>query len=468
MSPLTQRLDVILYESLAGTLSRGGGSLAFVYDRDYAAWPAATPLSLSMPVRGRARHGNRAVLNFLRGLLPDNPEVLSRWSRQFGVRPGDVFGMVEAIGHDAPGAALYVSEGSWGQEAPTGGVREVDERAVGDRLRTLVDDPAAWHTAGEHWSLAGAQGKIALRRLDQGRWGVPWGAEPSTHIVKPGIAGIRGQALIEHVCMRAAAAVGVRTAATQYHEFDGQPAIVVQRFDRIAAAGGRVLRAHQEDLCQALAVDPARKYESDGGPGVAAISTLLRDACQPGAVEDFARAVVLNQMLGAPDAHAKNYAVLLLGDRHQLAPLYDVASGLTLAEGGSLRYPSGAMSIGGERQFGRVRGSNWDRFADIAKLPREQVRDWVRELADRLPDAVRDAVAAVPAAAGRDELLTVLPARLEALGETTRRQLDASWLPRPGWTVAGGAGLRDARPGEPDPLRDASDLPGADPPGRQR
>ncbi len=47
------------------------GALAFEYDDEYRASPNPTPLSLSLPLTA-ARHRNRAVRNYLEGLLPDN------------------------------------------------------------------------------------------------------------------------------------------------------------------------------------------------------------------------------------------------------------------------------------------------------------------------------------------------------------------------------------------------------------
>lgn len=67
----------------------------------------------------------------------------------------------------------------------------------------------------------------------------------------------------------------------------------------------------------------------------------------------FIRMLFFNYLIGATDAHAKNYSPLL-GEHGDalLAPLYDVASGLAyqrLRRKGRL-----AMSIGGENRFGCV------------------------------------------------------------------------------------------------------------------
>ena len=61
--------------------------------------------------------------------------------------------------------------------------------------------------------------------------------------------------------MSAARALGVDAAQTDYYEFDGTPAITVERFDRYRDDAGVLRRIHQEDMCQALGVDSTAKYE---------------------------------------------------------------------------------------------------------------------------------------------------------------------------------------------------------------
>ena len=121
---------------------------------------------------------------------------------------------------------------------------------------------------------------------------------------------------------------------------------VVERFDRV----------HQEDCCQALAITPTRKHESDGGPRAVAVATLLaRHSSNPEVdVARFLDAMMFNWLLGGTDAHAKNFAVLhgAPGDV-RLAPLYDVISAIPYP---SLGGASGslAMAIHGERAIDRL------------------------------------------------------------------------------------------------------------------
>jgi serine/threonine-protein kinase HipA len=92
------------------------------------------------------------------------------------------------------------------------------------------------------------------------------------------------------------------------------------------------LRVHQEDLCQALSVDPSLKYESDGGPGPVRIIEFLREVMDARRAREtvwrFVDALAWNWLIAGTDAHAKNYSLLLAGGQIRLAPLYDVASAL--------------------------------------------------------------------------------------------------------------------------------------------
>lgn len=387
------RVAFALYGRLAGVIERSGGRMTLQYTDEYTQWRNATPLSLSLPVSETVAT-KRPVEAYLKGLLPDRDEVRARWASKAGVRPGDTLGLVAHVGLDVSGGAVFAPEDAIGDALARPGTYETaDDAAIAARLRRFRQDEAAWQDDEdeEPWSLAGAQSKFTLARTEQG-WAFPEGSAPSTHIVKPGIGRIPGQALLEHLTMRALAIAGLTVAQTQHLTFEDQAAVVVTRFDRRATPDG-ILRVHQEDLLQAFALDPRRKYESDGGPGVRQVADLLRSVADAQSLERFVRAVIANQVLGAPDAHGKNYGLLLVAKTVSLAPLYDVATGLVPAADGRLRWTRGAMSVGGERYFGDVERPHWERFAHAAGVPAPRVLDWVAELAETLPAAFDSAVA---------------------------------------------------------------------------
>lgn len=408
-----------LYGRRAGLISRDRGRTTLRYDADYVAQENATPLSLSMPVSD-TEYQRRYVEAYLKGLLPDRTDVQERWAREFGVRPGDTLGLIAAIGRDTAGAAIFAPPDELdGAMRSSGDVEPVTEPEIATRLRNLRTDPAAWHDLGEHWSLAGAQGKLALVRTADG-WGYPSGSAPSTHIVKPGIVQLPAQALAEHVSMRTLALVGLEVATTAYREFEDQPAIVVERYDRRRRPDGKLVRVHQEDLVQTFGLVPQRKYEADGGPGVQQIAARLRDVTRDSSAERFVTAVVANYLVGAPDAHAKNYALLLVGRQARLAPLYDVSTGLLADGAGRLMFGSAAQSIGGEKRFGEVEERHWRRFATATGTDVGWVLDTVGSLAEAIPDAMSDAIAELPvSAAGRTAMLREIQPRITALARQT-------------------------------------------------
>lgn len=203
--------------------------------------------------------------------------------------------------------------------------------------------------------------------------------------------------------MRAAAALGVDVAETLYTEFDGRPAIVVIRFDRVTLGDGRVLRLHQEDMGQALGRMPDRKYEEHGGPGLADMATVLwAHSREPRRqAERLADFLLINYAAAAPDGHAKNVSIRILPDGNvELAPLYDLASGLPYDRADVDRKI--ALSIGGERLAGRIYQRQWARAARQLGLAEDWLVERAKALITGFPDAFRDAVLEVgtPAARG--------------------------------------------------------------------
>lgn len=427
---MSDSLVVLLGTEVAGVLQRlPGGRLRFDYDRAYQERPAPTPLSLSMPVQVGS-HSHRAVSPWLWGLLPDNREVLRRWAREFEVRADSAFALLGTpIGEDCAGAVRFIpAEEAGAAQERDGEVTWLDEGAVGERLRELREDSTAW--LGEsftgQFSLAGAQAKTALL-LEDGRWGQPTGAIPTTHILKPGVSRFDDHDLNEHLCLAAARRAGLVAARTEIRQFAGESAVVVTRYDRGVTLDSAVRRVHQEDLCQALAVPPERKYESDGGPGGARVAQLLCRSMPAtvaaDAVARFADALIWNWLIGGTDAHAKNYSLLLAGDQVRLAPLYDVASALPYAtDEHKLRL---AMKLG-DRYYLYPRVNPWPRTASRLGLDGEALTARAIELAEAVPRAFAEAAAEESVEA----LESDLPGRLLEL--VTQRAADCLAVMRHG------------------------------------
>jgi serine/threonine-protein kinase HipA len=408
---MTEPLIVILGDVVAGSVTRlPGGKLRFDYDDAYRSRPAATPLSVSMPVQV-ASHPDRVITPWLWGLLPDNDAVLARWARQFQVSASSPFSVLATpIGRDCAGAVRFASPREVDHVLNRAGtIAWLSKDEAAQRLQELKEDSTAWlgRTFTGQFSLAGVQSKTALLRRN-GRWGVPAGATPTTHILKPTIARFIDHDLNEHLCLDAARRAGLLAVRTQVARFGDESAVVVERYDRRLLARA-IVRVHQEDMCQALSVPPAGKYQHDGGPGPRDIAALLRRLMPPGpayaATWRFADALIWNWLIAGTDAHAKNYSILLASNDIRLAPLYDMSSALPY--GSHEKKLRLAMKIGGD--YGIFPGRNtWPGAAADLRLPPDDVVDRVRELANLAPDAFADAAKA-PAIR---ELRRPLPANL--------------------------------------------------------
>ncbi len=401
-------LVVVLNGLLTGAVIHDAGRPRFAYFDDYADDIDATPLSLSMPVAVGRTYDHRVTEPWLTNLLPDDANVREGLARDLGAPPSNASALLGQIGRDCAGAVQLASpEDVDDVLSRPGSLEEVTDVQIGQRLRALQSAPQQWVRADERWSLAGAQSKFTAVRIGTGGWAYAHGNAASTHIIKPGIRRFPGQAFNEHLCLRALAAVGISSVMSEFIEFDGSAAIVVERYDRLRRADGSVIRLHQEDMCQALSVRPERKYASDGGPSATKVAELLAREAAPEDVDRFADTVVAQYLLGAPDAHAKNYSVILSGIDVTLAPIYDVASSLPYDPDRGSTLSRVAMPIGGRSKFGEVTLHHVAKFARTVGTDPDRLIARTREMAATLPAALTEVGCAVT-----DTTLAALRARL--------------------------------------------------------
>lgn len=386
---MSDQLVALLGAREVGRIHRRHGRLRFVYDDAWRDAPDAYPLSLSMPLAA-AEHGHAAIEAYLWGLLPDNSLILERWARRFQVSARNAMALMGRVGEDCAGAVQLVRPERLDavQGDGPGKVVWLDDAAVAARLRALRADRSAWRQPDDagQFSLAGAQPKTALL-FERGRWGVPSGRRPTTHILKPPTDEFDGHVENEHFCLALARELGLPAAASHVLRFRDEVAIVVERYDRLRT-GSVLVRVHQEDVCQALGLPPTRKYESEGGPGVRRVVELLRvqSSARDEDVATFVDALAFNWLLAGTDAHAKNFAVLIAGGgRVRLAPLYDLASALPYAI--APQRMKLAMKLGGEYRLRGIGVRHWRRMAAEVRLDADALVARVSRMAAALPDA---------------------------------------------------------------------------------
>lgn len=389
------------------------GDMELRYDVAWKQSAAGRPLSLSLPfgVGERPLRGER-VHNYFDNLLPDSPQIRRRIAARFSTETVDAFDLLKAVGRDCVGAVQLLGE----DELPenVGAIEGIPlSDAVIERL-LLETSGAVSGTGGAddelRISLAGAQEKTALLYYG-GRWCLPRGATPTTHILKLplGLIGHRKvdfQTSVENewLCLAVLKAYGLPVPSAQILRFGEQKVLCVERFDRAWSRGGALLRLPQEDFCQALGVPPHRKYESQGGPGMRDIADILRQSQRPqDDIETFLGAQIVFWMLAAPDGHAKNFSIRLLpGGRFQLAPLYDVMSIWPVeGDGGnqwSWHKATLAMAVWGRSRHYRMRDvkrAHFDATAQLCHYGRDAGL-LVERFVARTPEVIEQVAATLP------------------------------------------------------------------------
>ena len=354
-------LNVYLNSRLVGQLRRqASGAIEFQYNPSWLSWENAFPVSLSLPMREDRYTGNPVIAVF-DNLLPDSDAIRRRLAERVHADSSDAYGLLAKIGRDCVGALQLLPDGV--EPGPAGTVegRPIDEEYIARKIGDLTATPLGVDEDEEfRISLAGVQEKTAFL-LWKNKWHVPHGTTPTTHILKPQIGVLPNGIDLTHsveneyLCLKLAEAFGLQCAKVKIANFKNNRVLVVERFDRRWTADNRLLRLPQEDCCQSLSVPPSRKYESDGGPGMAAILELLKASDDPEADRRFfLKAQIVLWLLGATDGHAKNFSVFLQpGGRFHLTPLYDVMSVQPAVDAGQLRrnQTKFALAVGDNRHY---------------------------------------------------------------------------------------------------------------------
>lgn len=349
--------------------------------------------------RGPRSHASELPAWF-ENLLPEQEsELRRRLCQVHGLREGQSFALLRALGSDLIGAVTVFAERSSEPilaAPPDTDAEPLERRGPGERISALT----------------GMQLKFSMSMVNE-RLVLAARGGGSQWIVK--IAGEQYEELaeVEHCTMRWARASGLAVPdhfVVPLSKLDGipdgwierdAPAFAVRRFDR-REDGSRI---HQEDLCQALALRPRDKY----GDGKHVVSfegalRLVTDACGEADGRDMARRIGFMIACGNTDAHLKNWS-LLWGERTRptLTPCYDLVSTIAWEPLGWSRKggPELALTLGGERNFRLLAPHTLSSFGERSGLiwAREEIElgiDLAREAwrteKDSAPARMREAV----------------------------------------------------------------------------
>jgi serine/threonine-protein kinase HipA len=389
-------------------LKEPNGAIEFRYDSTWLARETAFPVSLSLPLREDAWRGEPVAAVF-ENLLPDSETLRKRVANKVGAAGYDTYSLLAAIGRDCVGALQFMARDS---EEPDDGAaisgEPLDHEAIEALLSNLSQAPLGLSRDDDfRISVAGAQEKTALLRVD-GQWYKPHGTTPTTHLLKtpigrlPNGLDLSDSVENEYYCLKLLGLLGLPVNRAEIMIFGQTRALVVERFDRVWS-NGRLIRLPQEDCCQALSVPPARKYQSDGGPGLLQIADLLKGSDTP-AVDHrtLFQAQLVFWLIGATDGHAKNFSIFLHpGGRYALTPLYDVLTAQPSLDARRIqrKHMKLAMSVGDNRHYriDEILPRHFFQTGEKAGLSKSLIRTAIEDIATGMDAAIAALEAALPA-----------------------------------------------------------------------
>ncbi len=372
-------------------------SASFRYSDDYLAQDTARAISISLPLTDEP-YGPEKTRSFFEGLLPEG--FLRRTVAENNrTDANDYLSILEMLGAECLGAIQLRGEHYVADEPQ---YRELDP----DMMFRLASEGAmtsADLVVEAHLSLTGASGKIGAYLADDGKWYLPVGSAPSTHILKQ--SHIRYDHVVENeqLALQTASLMGISIAESRIimtgGSGEGNVLFATERYDRTMEGSEREisglpcpLRLHQEDFGQAMGIAAADKYEKAGGGYMKMMFDLLkRRSAFP--IEDQLKLwdiIVFHWLSGNTDGHIKNFA--LVYDRHlnavRLAPAYDILS--TVVYDSHSREM--AFSIGGELEWSRIDRACFERACDEIGLNRKIFMKRFDDLSERFEPALEAAV----------------------------------------------------------------------------
>ena len=368
---------------------------AFRYSGSYA----GNPVSASLPLQAEPFSAENTAA-FFAGLAPEGG-MREYFQKILRAEEDEYAKLLERLNDESAGALVF----SVGDEPP-GSTANYEPAAEG-LFEEFASNPTL--TAGKlngvsRLSLTGAMAKIGLYEdPGSGRWHIPFGAAPSTHIVKAGNPAYPHETVNEALCLKTAAHCGFDVP--EFYLMDvgrHDPLFVTRRYDRVFPEEPRRIfalpqpaRLHQEDMCQALSMPPRFKYEpTDGRYFEKAIGCAAGCGNSFGESMLMAQYIMFDYLIGNADNHLKNYAFLYSSDlsSRSVAPMYDIVS-TSAYEGLDLEM---GVSFGGSRRITDVtREAIGDAIKRCNLPPKPLLREF-DEMAEQVPHALAKA---------RDELI---------------------------------------------------------------
>ena len=319
----------------------------------------------------------------LSNLLPEGA-LRELTARALRCHPNNEFSILAYLGSNLPGAivARPIKAG------------DLPYWALEQRLSTEPQQIDVLH-ADTKFSLAGVQMKFSSSHVD-GRYHIDQEISEDMWIVKTPSTIHEGVPVNEYTCMKLAEAAGAdipEIRLIKLSALEGLPSIKlpgeqyaygIKRFDRSSAG-----RIHTEDFAQVFGLYPIDKYqkvnyEQLGNVLYRTSAERLKD------IQQMARRLLINILLGNGDAHLKNWT-LIYGDkqRPRLSPLYDVVFTAPYIE-----YDSLALNMAGTKRWFEITMKHFEAWTEKVGVPwvaiKPHLLDVMSIARNQWPDLLRD------------------------------------------------------------------------------
>jgi len=359
-----------------------GGRNILVFDPAYVADPNRPTFTLSgmadHPAAGKVYSApwvrQQRLHPVLSNLLPEG--ALRDWFAQvLKVHPENEFPFFAQLAADLPGALVaepvtpdQISEGV------------LDHRSQVEAAPRMVLD------GRPHFSLAGVQMKFSMREAD-GRFNISQPDALGDWIVKTPSTRHRDVPVNEYTVMKLAELVGVNLPEIKLVPLDQlqdlppinlpseQYAYAIRRYDR-DGQGGRI---HAEDFAQVLFKYAHEKY---GTTNFEQVGKVLYQFTGHGLanVQQMARRLLVNILLGNGDAHLKNWS-LIYADRitAELAPAYDIVYTQAYIPGESQI----SLNLAGNKDWHAMNMSHFETWAKSVGAPWRAIKPHLHEVMEK-------------------------------------------------------------------------------------
>ncbi len=284
------------------------------------------------------------------------------------------FQLFTYLGQDLPGAlvASLVEPGDIPEQL-------LESQGSAKAVRVKIQEES------QRFSLAGVQMKFSMREQD-GRYHIAESGELGDWIIKTPSTKHKHVPLNEFTAMRLAELAGIEIPDIRLVELgtlDRLPAInlpderyafAIRRFDR-----RQDTRIHMEDFAQILFKYPREKYDGASYEQIAkVIYRYTGDGL--GHVQQLARRLLVNILLGNGDAHLKNWSLSYPDTQiPELSPAYDIVTTLAYIR----EEKKFALNLGGNKQWYKSDFSHFRIWAEKADIPWRAIKPHLDDTLDK-------------------------------------------------------------------------------------